>query len=82
MIHQTSVSITDSRQGPVYLRFGTVDGQTLPDGSRMVAVGMELSSNTPSTTLRVQLIMSIAEAIQLSDELRRLAFDTNNKTRL
>lgn len=75
MIHQTYVTAVDQRSGDVYLRFGTVDRRDLPSGKSGVAVGLELTEELLLTPLRVNLIMSGAEAIRLSDELRRLASD-------
>lgn len=81
MIHQTIVNTTDRREGPVYLRFGTVDDRTDQLGNRLVALGVELSSEMLLIQLRSTLIMTAAEAIRLSDELRRLASDVTRKAR-
>lgn len=81
MIHETNISLQDARTGPVYLRFGTVDGRTTSDGSPVLALGIELAEELVLTPVRTVLIMSQAEAIRLSDELRRLASDTQQKAR-
>lgn len=81
MFHETNVSVKDARTGPVYLRFGTVDGRTAGGGYKLFAIEVELVDKALLTPIRSNLIMTAAEAIRLSDELRRLASDTNNETR-
>lgn len=81
MIHQTYVTPADQRGGNVYLRFGSVDSAKSPDGKPALALGVELSSEIALQGIRTVLIMAPAEAIRLSDELRRLSFDITNKIR-